>query len=500
MVFIPQEDKRIAALAIPALGSIAAEPLYNIADTAIVGHLGRVPLDSLAIAASALSIVGWMAIFLSTATTSTVARLSATGESDSAGRAVGAAYLIAVGWGIVTAAVLVIAAPWVATLLGARGDVLAGATGYLRAAAAGLPFLYLSYAGNGHLTGLADTRTPLKIAVAANVANVALETALVFGLHTGLLGSAWGTVAAQGLAAGWYAHSSARRARMAPRRPGRAEIRALLRDGHRLSVRTIALGVVPLAATAIVARLGPVALGGQQVAMRLWFLLSLSLDALAVPAQVFVSASLGAGDPGGARQVGRRTLALGLAAGAALGVITALLALGAPDAFTPDPALRHAAATGLLAAAATQPLAALAFVLDGLILGIGDYVAMRRAMITAIAGFAPLALATAHWHWLGLPGVWAALGLWLATRSALLGRRWLSHVRAGTRPLLPGRAPRVPRAGRGSRAGTAGYRGGLAVRSRRTQGTSGGAWGWCRSATSGGCWSRTACTGPGDGS
>src|SRR5262244_3600867 len=68
---------RIAALAVPALGSIAAEPLYTIADTAIVGHLGRVPLDSLAIAASALSMVAWLAIFLSTATTSAVSRLVA---------------------------------------------------------------------------------------------------------------------------------------------------------------------------------------------------------------------------------------------------------------------------------------------------------------------------------------------------------------------------------------------------------------------------------------
>jgi putative MATE family efflux protein len=426
-------NRRIAALAVPALGSIAAEPLYNIADTAIVGHLGRVPLDSLAIAASALAIVAWAAIFLSTATTSAVARLKAAGSAAAAGRAVGAAYLVAVAWGVVTAAIVVIAAPWAAALLGARGEVLDGATGYLRASAAGLPFLYLSYAGNGHLIGLADSRTPLKIAVGANLANIALEVTLVFGLHAGLPGSAWGTVAAQVLAAAWYARASWRRAGVAPRRPGRPEVRALLRDGHRLSVRTVALGVVPLAATALVARLGPVLLGGQQVAMRLWYMLSLSLDALAVPAQVFVSASLGAGDPEAARRVGQRTLGLGLAAGIALGVVTALLALGAPDAFTADPAVRHAAVIGLVASAVTLPLAALAFVLDGLILGIGDYVAMRRAMIVSIAGFAPLALATARWHWIGLPGVWAALGLWLAARSLLLGRRWLAHVRAGLR-------------------------------------------------------------------
>ena len=42
-------DRRIAALALPALGSIAAEPAYSLADTAIVGHLGRTQLGSLAV-------------------------------------------------------------------------------------------------------------------------------------------------------------------------------------------------------------------------------------------------------------------------------------------------------------------------------------------------------------------------------------------------------------------------------------------------------------------
>lgn len=91
-------DRRIARLAIPALGAILAEPLYNLVDTAIVGHLGRSPLDSLAIAASALSVVAWLAIFLSTATTTEVARSAARGNHAAAGRAVGAAYLVAAGW------------------------------------------------------------------------------------------------------------------------------------------------------------------------------------------------------------------------------------------------------------------------------------------------------------------------------------------------------------------------------------------------------------------
>ncbi len=194
-------------------------------------------------------------------------------------------------------------------------------------------------------------------------------------------------------------------------------------------MRTIALGVVPLTTTAIAARLGPVALGGQQVAMRVWYLLALLLDALAVPAQVYVSSSLGAADAGAAHRVGRRTLRLGLIAGIALGVVTAGLAFWVPALFTSDTAIRHAAAVALLVAALTQPMAALAFVLDGLILGLSDYVAMRRAMILAIAAYVPVAVLVLRFPRLGLPGVWVALGLWLAARAALLGRRWQAQFR-----------------------------------------------------------------------
>ena len=130
--------------------------------------------------------------------------------------------------------------------------------------------------------------------------NVALEIALVFGLHAGLAGSAWGTVTAQVLAAAAYGYASRRR-RTRPARPARGDIAGVLRDGHRLSVRTVALGVVPLAATAVTARLGPVPLAGQQIAYRLWAMLSLATDALAVPAQVFVSARARPRRPGGGR-------------------------------------------------------------------------------------------------------------------------------------------------------------------------------------------------------
>jgi hypothetical protein len=43
----PATVRRIAALALPALVVLGAEPLYVLVDIAVVGHLGRVPLANL---------------------------------------------------------------------------------------------------------------------------------------------------------------------------------------------------------------------------------------------------------------------------------------------------------------------------------------------------------------------------------------------------------------------------------------------------------------------
>jgi len=197
-------------------------------------------------------------------------------------------------------------------------------------------------------------------------------------------------------------------------------------------VRTIALGVVPLTTTAIAARLGPVALGGQQVAMRVWYLLALLLDALAVPAQVLRQLGPRRRRPG--RRAPRRAAhpAAGPARRDRARRRHRRLAFWVPVLFTPDPAIRAAATVALLVAALTQPVAALAFVLDGLILGLSDYVAMRRAMILAIGAYLPVAALVLAFHGLGLAGIWVALGLWLAARSALLGRRWRAQFRAAS--------------------------------------------------------------------
>ena len=418
-------DRRILGLALPALGALIVEPLYTITDTAIVGHLGRAPLGGLALATTVLNLVGWTAAFIEMATTSQVAFRRGRGDSDGATRAATTAYAVAFALGLVVAAVVAVAGPPLTHALGGTGAIQHNATTYLRISAIGMPFLLLTLAGTGHLQGHEDTRTPLRIVLAANVVNVVLEIVLVYGAHTGVAGSAWGTVVAQVVAAALFLRASRRRIPHVLM-PQRHEITKLLTDGWALIVRTLALDAALVASTSIAAQVGPATLGGHQITLQVWLLLALTLDALAVPAQVYVGAALGRGDITEAAQIGARCLRLGLAAGIAVGAVTAALSPALPFVFTGDGGVRHVATIGLIICGALQPFAAYAFVYDGLLLGAGDYRTLRRSMVLALFAFAPLAVVTLVYHGLGITGIWLALTCWLAARTFLLARRWRS--------------------------------------------------------------------------
>ena len=73
-------DREILGLALPALGALLAEPLFLIADSAIIGHLGTQQLAGFGIASAVLLNAVFLCIFLAHGTTSAVARLAGAGD------------------------------------------------------------------------------------------------------------------------------------------------------------------------------------------------------------------------------------------------------------------------------------------------------------------------------------------------------------------------------------------------------------------------------------
>jgi len=425
-------DRPIAALAVPALGALVAEPLYVLADTAIVGHLGTRPLAGLAVAGIVLTAAFSLCNFLAYATTGAVARRTGAGQHrEAVAIGIDGAWLAA-GIGVVLAALGVVGAPWIVDAMGASARVHPDAVTYLRIGALGAPAFLVMFAGTGFLRGRLDTRTTLVIAVAANVVNLVLEVVLVYGFRLGIAGSAWGTVVAQVLAGAVYVAILRRAARStgATVRPDRRGIATVARVGAPLAVRTGSLLAVSVTTTALAARIGDVAVAAHQIAFQVNLLLALVLDALAIAGQALVGRALGADDAPAARSVERRLVALGVVLGLGLAVVLAATAPWFPAVFTGSPGVRHLTTQVLWIVAAMQPLAAVVFVLDGVLIGAGDQRYLAWAMVVASFGvFAPVAAGVTVAGG-GLLALWGAIAAWLVARGVgMVGRartdRWL---------------------------------------------------------------------------
>jgi putative MATE family efflux protein len=429
-------DREILTLALPALGALAAEPLYLLADTAIVGHLGTPQLAALALAATLLDALATFCNFLTYGVTAHVARLYGAGEQERAGELAVQALWVALAVGLSVSALAAGAAPELIALLGGHGHVATLATHFLRIGAIGLPFALIALAGQGYQRGTGDLRSPLVVVVAANVLNIVLELWFVYGLRLGLPGSAWGTVIAQAAmgaaftAALWRAAGA-----RAERRPHWERMRPLLQMGGALVLRTASLYGAFIVASAVVARVGAASLGAHQIGMQLFGFLALLLDAIAIAGQVIVGRRLGAGDGPGARAIARRMIELSFLGGIVLGAILFALRDVLPRAFTDDPRVLARAAVLWPLLCLLQVVGAVAYALDGILLGAGETTFLAGSMILSGAAYVAVAVAALLLHW-GLVGVWSGFIVLMIVRDLTCGARFRGGrwIVLGSRP------------------------------------------------------------------
>jgi putative MATE family efflux protein len=417
--------RQIMSLAVPALAVLAAEPLYVLVDTAVVGHLGPVPLAALSVGGTLLAQVSSMLTFFSFGTTARTARLYGAGRRADAVDEGAQATWLAVLAGVLLLLLGQLFAGPLARLLAGPGEVADAAVGWLRIALLGTPLILITMAGNGWMRGVQDTRRPLRYVLAGNGISAVLCPVLVYGFDFGLAGSAIANVVAQVISAGLFLRALV--VEWASLRPVPATMRAQLGVGRDLMLRTLAFQSCYFSATGIAAHISAASVGAHQIVMQLWMFVALLLDALAVAAQSLVGAALGAGDERGARELAVRLTRYGLVFGTLLGLVFAAASPVLPALFTSDGSVLGEIPHAWWFFVVLQPIGGVVFALDGVLLGAGDAAFMRNSTVgSAVFGCLPVMWASAALGW-GLFGIWAAITVFLLFRLVAV----LDRLRSG---------------------------------------------------------------------
>ena len=420
---------RLLSLSASAVVVLAAEPLYLLVDTAVIGHLGSGELAGLGIAGALMALLTVVGEFVEYGTTSRAARWFGAGRPDDAINEGVQASWLALGIGVVITGIgEALAGPLTTLLAGGSGPSQHAAEQWFRIAVTGLPGVLLVLAGNGWMRGVQRTRQPVVIVLAANALSAVLCPVLVYSAGLGLRGSAIANLIAQAVGGTLFLAALARASHR--RRPDRRVMRAQLVVGRDLIIRSVAFQVAFLSAAGVAARMGTAQIAAHQIGLQLWEFTALLLDAFAIAAQSLVGAALGGADAGTARTMAWQVARWGAYAGAVLGVLYTAGWFVIPELFSSSIAVQHQAHLLWPWFVGMMPASGLVFALDGVLIGAGDVAFLRT--ITLIAGvlfFAPLSIAALHWHW-GIGGVWAGLTAFIGVRlvgmiARTRGDRWV---------------------------------------------------------------------------
>ncbi|MGV0421818.1 MATE family efflux transporter [Corynebacterium sanguinis] len=401
--------RRVLGLALPALGVLAANPLYLLLDTAVVGRLGTAELAALAAGTAVQSTVTVQLTFLSYGTTARASRLFGAGRrADAVAEGVQATW-VAVAVGMALATLIWGFAQPIALFLTNDPATAAASASWMHVAALAIPLTLIIMAGNGWLRGVQNTRLPFILTLCGIVPGAALLPFFVD--RFGLVGSAWANVLGIGITSALFLATLVREyaAHQGSWAPRWGVIRSQLVMGRDLILRSMSFQISMLAAAAVAGRFGVAALAAHQILLQLWNFLTLVLDSLAIAAQTLTGSALGRGEVTQARRVGEFATRYSMVFASVLALVFALAGRGIWSLFTRDPDVVNQLVVPWWMLVVMIVVGGVVFALDGALLGAGDVAFLRTLTIASVLGvFFPVTLAALAFGW-GLTGVWAGL-------------------------------------------------------------------------------------------
>ena len=426
--------REVWSLAWPAITHMLLLTTIFLVGRAMVGRYSSTALASLQISGT----LTWCTYALFTAfsagTLAVVARSVGAGDRAAAARASRSSIVFALGLGVVVALPIRLANGALLRLIFPHAEpaVLEDAGAYLHIVMPMLPLAFVEAIAAASLQGSGDTRTPLLVATAGNVVNIAVSYVLIFGRfgapELGIRGAALGNAATMGiegvlLAAALFSRGSALPLRATPldRVADVEALRRVLRVSGPAFAEKGAYQGGYLAFVAIIGLLGALSMAANQAIVAIEAVCFLSADGFGVAAGAVVAQKLGAGRAHEASRAGW------IAAGMAMTLLTSvgLLFLVAPGplmaGFSRDPEIVALGARALMVTGLAQPFMAFATVTGMSLRGAG---ATRTVLVVTVICAVVIRLTATYFFaitlGLGLVGVWMGSTADWVCRSALL--------------------------------------------------------------------------------
>lgn len=405
----------ILALAVPAIVANITTPLLSLVDLAIVGHLGSpVYVGAIAVSGTVFNMLYWVFGFLRFGTSGLTAQ--AYGERNHQAMHLSGlrSLLIAAVLGVVLVLLQFPLSQMAFWIMNPDATTRAVPQAYFNIVIYGAPAVLIQYSLTGWFVGMQNTRVPMLVSLFINIVNIGVSLLLVYGFEMGIQGVAAGTLAAQW--AGCLLALAIARLRPAAWRDicNTAALSRFFSINADIFLRTLCLICVTVWFTRTGAAQGAVILAVNALLMQLFTLFSYFMDGFAFAAEAMCGKLYGATDYSGLRQCVRRFVLWGIVMALIFTLLYGVFDADIVAVLTDDLAIRNASGEYHLWAVLVPAFGFLAFIADGIAIGLTQTRKMLQSMVLSTALFFAL------YHLLAPQ--FENHALWVAFLSYLLGR------------------------------------------------------------------------------
>lgn len=411
--------KEINAIAFPAIITNVTTPLLGLVDVAVTGHIGSaLYIGAIAIGGTMFNMLYWLFGFLRMGSSGLTAQAYGASNRQAIDVILSRAMLIAIAGGASLIATSGITGELVLRFMDADDATQVLAREYFNICIWGAPAVLGTFALSGWFLGLQDSRSPMWVAIATNIINIAVSLLLVFGLKMKLVGVATGTLSAQWC--GFLIAGVIALRKYCPALPPfrkifeKREIVKFFRINSDIFLRTLCLVAVTLWFTHAGALQGTEILAANALLLQLFMLFSYFMDGFAFAGEALAGKYSGSNDTASLQHLEGQLLRIGAVFAVLFATVYLLGGEWFLDLLAEDKIVVATASTYLIWAVVMPVCGFGAFIYDGIFIGL----TRTRGLLTSIV----IAMIIFFLLYFLLKNRLANNALWLAFNAYLLGR------------------------------------------------------------------------------